>query len=172
MTLVQPGFQATLSLLWRFALVMLAGLALWQVLHLEPEELRPLSQLPLARKPEPMDVRPEATPRPTEDYAAIQAAPLFYPSRQPWVPPTPPVEETPPPAPSPLNDYALVGVVLSGDSRSAILRLAREGRTIVLSEGQELEGWTLREITRERARFVAGDSEYEMTFPKPSESQR
>ncbi len=73
---------------------------------------------------------------------------------------------------SPLLDYTLIGVVASGDQRTALLRLAREGRTISLNEGQALEGWTLREVTRDRLRFASGEETYEMPLVKPSESQR
>lgn len=166
------GLRATLALAWRFGLVLLAAAALLQVLNLDPAELRPLSLTAPLRRPDALAARPEPAVRPDATYPSIQAHPLFYPSRTRWAPPPAPVEEPPPPAPSPLNDYTLIGVILSGASRSAIIRLSRENRSFVLSEGQELEGWTLREITRERASFVSGDAAYEMTLLKPSEAQR
>jgi hypothetical protein len=36
----------------------------------------------------------------------------------------------------------------------------------------ELQGWKLQEITRDRLRFAAGDAQYDMNFPKPSEIKR
>jgi hypothetical protein len=53
-----------------------------------------------------------------------------------------------------------------------LIRPASSGKTITLSEGQQLEGWTLQEIRRDGLRFAAGDASYEMVFAKPSESRQ
>jgi len=172
MTLLRPGAQTMLSLTWRLALVLVTGAMLVEVLRLDPTELRPLAAGVQSRRPEPLDVPPATPPPDKTSYPAIAARPLFYPSRAPWVPPAPPPEEPPPPPTLPLTDYALVGVIVSGTSRSALIRQMREGRTVLLSEGQELEGWKLREITRERLYFTGGDATYEMPLLKPSETQR
>jgi len=113
----------------------------------------------------------EAAAPPVVDYPAIAAHPLFYPTRKPWTPPPPPPAEPPPvvvKAPSSLSDYFLVGVVASGNLRSALVR-GQPDKILTLSEGQEIEGWTLKEITPERLFFTAGNATYEMTGRKPSE---
>ncbi len=143
-----------------------------EVLRLDDDELRPLALMVQPRTLQPLEQRPEPAPRLETNIAAVLEHPLFYVSRTRWAPPPAPVEEPPPPAPSTLNNYSLVGVIVSGTSRSALIRLAGEGRTILLSEGQELEGWTLREVTRERLYFTSGDSSYEMPLLKPSETKR
>jgi hypothetical protein len=61
---------------------------------------------------------------------------------------------------------------VSGDTRSALIRQPGTNTTITLGEGQELQGWRLQEITRDRLRFSSGDARYDMNFPKPSESRR
>jgi hypothetical protein len=111
------------------------------------------------------------TPR-NVDYPAIGAHPLFYPSRAPWTPPPPPAAAPVVAAPSTLTSYDLVGVVVSGSMRSAMIKAAQANKTVTLSEGQELEGWTLKSITRERLYFTSGEATYEMARRKPSEMQQ
>jgi hypothetical protein len=117
-----------------------------------------------------VSVRPDPTPdRPA--YAAIVQHPLFYPSREPWSPPvmTPVSPQriaplAPKPSRPPPRNYALAGVVLSGDSRSALVRHANDTKILILIEGQTLDGWTLREIGQERLRFEADGAFYDLTF--------
>lgn len=102
-------------------------------------------------------------------YAAIAEHPLFYPSRQPWIAPPPPSvgkKTTSQTRPAPLGNYTLVGIVISDSNRSALLKSSNPPRTIILSEGQTIDGWTLREISHERLHFDAGDSTYDMSFPR------
>jgi hypothetical protein len=106
------------------------------------------------------------------NYPAIAARPLFYPSRAPWAPPPPPAPAPVAAVPATLTAYNLVGVVVSGSMRSAMIKAARASKTVTLSEGQELEGWTLKAITRERLYFSSGEATYEMTRRKPSEMQQ
>ncbi len=124
--------------------------------------------------PAPAAADAAAAPAPGEPgaYADIAAHPLFFPSRTPWVPPPPPAPVVVSKAPPPLTNYALVGVVVSGDSRTALIRPPGARKTIMLAEGQDLAGWTLQEITRTRLRFAAGAASYDMNFPKPSEIKR
>jgi hypothetical protein len=113
-----------------------------------------------------------AAPAAKATYPAIAEHPLFYPSRTPWAPPPPPPPKPVSTAPSPLTNYALIGVIVSGETRTALIRPPGASKTITIAEGQSLGGWTLQEITRTRLRFAAGDASYEMNFPKPSESRR
>ena len=103
-------------------------------------------------------------------YSAIGERPLFQQSRKPWAPPPPPPpppEQAPPP-PS-LSGYRLVGLVISGASRSALIRPPSDDKTIVLAEGQTLEGWKLETVSEEKLRFVSGDQIYELAIPYPKE---
>jgi hypothetical protein len=155
---------ATAPLSWRVVLVLMAALAVaaeW-IMPREPAEYMPVpavaSNAPPAGSP--------AVARAAGTYPAIVEHPLFYPTRQPWAPP--PVAETkapPPPATVPLANYTLAGVVITNASRVALLKSSTTAKTITLTEGRDLDGWTLREITRERLRFESGDATYDMHFP-------
>lgn len=108
------------------------------------------------------------------EFRAVAMRPLFYPTRKPWVPP--PIPEPPPPAPTPvatpppLTSYTLVGVVISGNVRSALVK-GEANKVVTLSEGQEIDGWTLQSITPERLLFRTGDTMFELTGRKPFEIQ-
>ncbi len=165
--------QAAVALAWRLVLVLAAAAALYVAWTTQPTRSDPGSDgLAVAGSPPPA-LPSDGTAQPEKTaYAAIAQQPLFYPSRKPWAPPPAP---TPPPvvkAPPPLTKYVLVGVILSGQSRSALIRPPGAAEVITLEEGQNLEGWRLQEISRARLRFSAGDNSYDMTFPKPSESKR
>lgn len=170
----RPGVvHVVTAFAWRFAIVLAAAAALFVAATVSPMKTTrggtTTNAVPSTSPDQTADV--PALHSPTS-FAAIAERPLFYPSRMPWAPPAPP---EPPPvstAPSPLTNYALVGVVVSGETRSALIRPPGATKAITLAEGQELGGWTLQEITRTRLRFAAGDASYDMTFPKPSESQR
>lgn len=108
----------------------------------------------------------------TGSYPAIAAHPLFYPSRTPWAPPLPPTPKPVSTAPAPLTNYGLIGVIASGDARSALIRPSGARKTITIAEGQQLGGWTLQKITRTSLQFAAGEARYEMTLQKPSQNQR
>jgi hypothetical protein len=173
--IVSRGVRTALAWGWRVGLLAIAAAVLALMVVTPTEQFGPS-----ASEPEPTKVRRASEPtveaavsRPAE-YPAIAAHPLFYPTRKPWTPPPAPEPEAPPPvvtAPSPLNDYTLVGVVVSGNLRSAFVK-AQANKILTLSEGQEVEGWTLKEITPERLYFSAGDATYEMTGRKPSEIQQ
>jgi hypothetical protein len=156
---------------WRLAFVVAAAGAFWAAWTIEPTASTPRAPTPVPAAAAGQDA---AEPAAVEGaYADIAARPLFYPSRKPWMPPPPPpAPVAAPAAPPPLTNYALVGVVVSGDTRTALIRPPGARTTIMLAEGQDLAGWKLQEITRTRLRFAAGDASYEMNFPKPSESGR
>ena len=166
--------QRTLAFLteplgWRSAVVLLAGVAAaWQLAA--PTELpvsAPPTDVPAAVPPIAGSAAP-ASPA----YPAIAEHPLFYPTRQPLVPPppkaTPPAPQAPAPtAVHPLQKYQLVGVVISQGARTALLKSSDGGKTVAISEGQQLNGWTLREITRETAHFESSGDTYDLKFPTP-----
>jgi hypothetical protein len=164
----------TTALTWRLALVLMSGFVLFTVWTSSPAELQSIGGNAMAARPQQANAPASdaVTPSVTPSYAAIAEHPLFYPSRMPWVPPPPPQPEPVSTAPSPLTNYALVGVIVSGHTRSALIKPPGANKTITLEEGQELDGWTLQQITRDRLHFAAGSASYEMAFRKPSESAR
>jgi hypothetical protein len=153
---------------WRSTVVLLAVLtAVWQ--------LAMPTQLPVsASAPNPPAAAPAAADpvARVSAYPAIAENPLFYPTRQPWVPPPPKAAPPAPQAPAPtaihpLQKYQLVGVVISESTRTALLKPSDGGKTIAVFEGQQLNGWTLREISRDAAHFESGGETYDIKFPTP-----
>jgi general secretion pathway protein N len=161
------------ALTWRFAALAVAAAIVALLLTLPSEQFGAPEAVSEPTNPRrTTELAAEAPVARAVDYPAIAEHPLFYPSRKPWQPPPPPAPAPPPPvvaaAPSPLTNYFLVGVVLSDSMRSALVR-AQADKILTLSEGQEIDGWTLKEITPERLIFTAGNATYEMIGRKPSE---
>jgi hypothetical protein len=154
---------------WRSTVVLLAGLAaVYQLLM--PIEL-PVSATPPSASATAAAMADSAA-LVSPAYPAIAEHPLFYATRQPWVPAAPKAAPPVPPAPAPtavhpLQKYQLVGVVISEGARTALLKSSDGGKTITVSEGQQLNGWTLREISRDAAYFESGDAAYDLKFPTP-----
>ncbi len=127
MNLRQPSSRAAIALGWRLALVLGAAALLADALSITSDDLRP----PVRASASPGHARRErlaaALQSAVRDYPAVASHPLFHPTRLPWVPPLAPEPEAPAAPVSPLLDYTLIGVVASGDQRTALLRLARRG---------------------------------------------
>jgi hypothetical protein len=167
-----PGLRTAVAWSWRFAAAAVAAALVVILMAMPSERFGAPENAPEAANPrraaEPAAEAPAAV---AMEYSAIAAYPLFYPTRKPWTPPAAPPPAPPPTvvaaAPSPPTNYFLVGVVVSDTLRSALVREA--DKILTLSEGQEIDGWTLKEITPERLLFTAGNATYEMTGRKPSE---
>jgi hypothetical protein len=154
--LIRP---ATGSLAWRGLLVLLlAGGAVAQLLLPSSLPLPPRTGA-TAHATSGTTV---ATP-PSTFYAAIAEHPLFDPTRSPYVAPKP---AAPPAAPalSPLREYTLLGIVIGNGARVAFLKPPADGKTVIATEGQAIDGWTLRRITPGRLRFENGAAGYDMRF--------
>ena len=63
--------------------------------------------------------------------------------------------------------FTVIGTVIGDGVRRAIVRPPNGDKTIVLAEGQILQGWTLRRIGHERLRFENDGATYELRFPPP-----
>ncbi len=96
--------------------------------------------------------------------AAAAAAPgeLRHPD-----PPVPTAYAAPPPP-----DYFVSGVVLSGSARSAIVRQSGAAKTMLVSEGDTLGGWTLRRIDATGLHFEAAGQTYDLDFPRSRQGGR
>jgi hypothetical protein len=97
----------------------------------------------------PASVGNVASRRPIEAYRPIVARPVFFKSREPWVPPPPP----PPPvlmaAPPPVViDPGLVlgGVVIKDTVRKAYVFSRAGAGGAWTAEGEEFMGWKIRSI--------------------------
>jgi len=154
---------------WRSAIVLLAGLAaVWQLAM--PIELPVSATPPSASAITPARADPVTAVVPA--YPAIAEHPLFYATRQPWAPPpppaTPPAPQAPAPAaPHPLQKYQLVGVVIGKGTRAALLKPSDGSKTVTISEGEQLSGWTLREISPDALHFESGSDAYDIKFSTP-----
>jgi hypothetical protein len=156
--------DATTPLAWRAVLVLAAALAVateW----ITPRELAQYTPAVGTATNPPIEGGPAAAPS-AGTYPAIAEHPLFYPTRVPWAAPPPPAAApaTAQTGPAPLANYILGGVVITDAIRVALLKSSNTAKTIALTEGRELDGWTLREIGRERLRFESGSATYEMSF--------
>jgi hypothetical protein len=154
--------RETAPVAWRLALVGAAA-ALLAAEATIPWELPP----GFVPAPGPASAQAMRAPAPTPgSHDAITKHPLFYASRQPWVAPAaPPPPAVPAEGPGPLADYTLVGMVISGGTRTAIVR-PRGGASVLLAEGDTLNGWTLRRIGAAGLHFEAGGQTIDITFPK------
>lgn len=164
---MRPNFVA---LTWRSVMCLSAAGLLVHVLTMPP----PAPATGIVPPPSGAGaVAQDAPPQGGEEtFPAIARAPLFYPSREPWKPPP-----SPPPAPAvepvtPPTGYTLIGVVVSGNDRRALIKSQKDERTLIVREGQALDGWTLKAITRERLRFVLDTHEFTLAFPAPAEAGR
>lgn len=108
--------------------------------------------------------------------SALADRPLFEPGRRPYkppppAPPPPPVAAPPPPAPPPAKTpaqqgYQLTGTLLIQGKHVAMLRHQGAPRTLRVSEGAEVGGWTAVRIQQGRITFRLGDREDDLELPR------
>lgn len=126
-------------------------------------------------KPEPPAtplVLPKMPPkRVAYDFEAIVKRPLFSETRRP----SPPPELAPTPIPAKPEASAaplaatLIGIVISPDMRTAVLRMA-DGKNVTVSEGDSVDGWKLSQVMPDVARFQHVARTIELSFPVPQPS--
>jgi hypothetical protein len=108
-----------------------------------------------------------ATTRPISSYAQILAHPLFFKTRQPFVPPPPP--PSPPKAPvvtAPVVDPGLsvVGIVITDATREACLLSNSDHDGTWVREGEEYNGWRLEAVTAAMAKLQRDDRSIELSL--------
>jgi hypothetical protein len=103
---------------------------------------------------------------PIATFAAIAERPLFAPNRRPLsqAPAAVPTSQISPPPPPPKLSATLVGVLISPTERFVVLRWP-DGKNATVAEGGAVEGWLLKQIMPDRASFVSGTTNAEITFP-------
>jgi hypothetical protein len=115
---------------------------------LEYSDAAPLN-LPAPMSSPPLFVMPDR-----EALAAILERPVFSETRRP--------SENPTGIRATQADFTLAGVVIAAGERSALIQL-RDGRLVQrLKEGDDVAGWRLVEIARDRIRIRRGVVEAEM----------
>ncbi len=105
-------------------------------------------------------------------YPSIAEHPLFQASRTPWVAAPQPTPVAPSDLAPPPGGYILAGVVLSGGERSAILQPPGAAKVRVISEGETLDGWTLRRIDSNGLHFAAGSQTFDLAFKQARQGVR
>jgi type II secretory pathway component PulC len=75
-----------------------------------------------------------------DNYQAVLERPLFSPNRRP------PPEDSMITLVSQDFDFGLKGVIIDDDVRTALFRRQADGQIVRLTEGDEIEGWTLLEV--------------------------
>jgi hypothetical protein len=101
-------------------------------------------------------------------YASIAERPLFNADRKPDPLPPPPPPPVPPKPQIVLGDLGqlkLVGVILSGDNKIALVRRASAG-TLTLRVGDTLDGWKIEKIDVQGVGLSGGDRQDSLRIPK------
>ncbi|HYY16429.1 MAG TPA: hypothetical protein VE965_07270, partial [Gammaproteobacteria bacterium] len=135
--------------------------------------------------PSPLVITPEAsrTPQsplpvkkddfslsPLSQFQAIVERPLFLQSRRPIPGAT---TETSPTVSKEtrLNQYSLTAVVIVPDKRLALLRSTTDKKIHKIEEGQDLQGWKLKEIKDESALFQQVNESQELRLQRKTPPQ-
>ena len=130
------------------------AVALYRVVTVRPPDT------PTAAAPAESAIAPVAdasfAPPAEESFAEISARPLFSASRKPPPPPEPEktADSLAPPPPPPL---ALVGVILAGAQKIAVIKESGTGQVRNAVTGDEITGWQLTDITADSITLKNGD---------------
>lgn len=141
-------------------LVLCAGLAVLAYGELIAAQRSPGDSLPAlsvraAHKQSDESARPFSLP-PLASFSAVTARPLFSPTRRP-----PPQPEGPK---ATWSDFALAGIVISPQSREALVLHGNPPTVEHLRKGQTIEGWTVTSIFPDRVIFRDGAAEHELSL--------
>jgi hypothetical protein len=150
------GFAVPLaSLLVAFlALIAVVAPSLVIVDAAPPEQLIDAASVTAAMRPPP----------PLTAYASIVARPLFNAGRSKDPPPPPPEPPKPPPPPS-VDNYRLVGLVLSPTTRLALVERREGGQDMRLMPGDLLDGWTVVSVEASGVRLTGPGVSAQLTIP-------
>jgi hypothetical protein len=121
-----------------------------------------------AERAAPLAVPNMPTQKLASGFEAIVKRPLFSQTRRPSPPPEPappPISASQEPPAAPLA-ATLIGIVISPDMRSAVLRMA-DGKNVAVAEGDSVDGWKLSEVMPDAARFKHVATTIELSFPVP-----
>ncbi len=151
------------SIAWRGVVVIALAAAAAAQLVL-PVRLPEADPIAAAAAVEPRRAAPLSPPAAL--YPAIAEHPLFSPTRMPFVAP----KVAPLAAAgghSPLDDYVLLGTVVEGDTRIALLKPPDGHQAIRAVTGQIIAGWKLSAITPQAVQFENGTARLALHFSTP-----
>jgi hypothetical protein len=113
------------------------------------------SKKPLTEIPAP----PQIAPAPLQSFAVIDERPIFLAARKP--PEVADAPEAKTMAPPPIS-FSLIGILVSGADRLAVLKPAAGGEALSLPAGAVLDAWTVAEIGADWIRLGSGAFEAEL----------
>lgn len=105
---------------------------------------------------------PSTQMRTAVDSSEVLARPLFWLEREPLSQPEESVTEVEHLTAAPLMSTRLVGIIFSGDVRTALLEV--EGKMTSVQVGQSIQGWTVETITAKEVGFVTGSEQTSLTL--------
>jgi hypothetical protein len=109
-------------------------------------------------EPPPVAATPAIMPalKPLASYAETVARPLFSPIRRA------PAPATAAAALGEVSGFVITGVIVNERERHAFIQRGRPGATLRVVEGQQIDGWTVRSIMRDRILLQHGATEHEL----------
>ena len=135
--------------------------------ELDAPDIEPPAKAAVAAAPEP-DKRPAESPSfampPLRNFAGVLSRPLFSETRRPPRAPTGPADTRD-------ASFTLVGTILTAQARHALVEHGQPPHIERVSEGQEVDGWTVEQILPDRVVFGRGDTHVEIK-PKDASSLR
>lgn len=90
---------------------------------------------------------------PLRSFASVNERPLFSQTRRP----APQGEDF-----GPWSSFVLAGIIISPDSREALILHGKPPTVAHVQEGQDVEGWLITSILPDRVVFRAGTTEHEL----------
>lgn len=106
---------------------------------------------------------PSAQMESAQDVEAVLARPLFWHGRQPdKILDDAAEDDLEAVAVSPLKEIKLLGIILTGNVRTAILSV--EGAVMSVQKGHAVQGWTVDKITAKEVVFVADADETSLSL--------
>ena len=152
---------------WAIAVVSGAAVCVFAIIPLPLALIIGMSSAPAHEIKAPLIVK---LPEPSElkSYAGISERPLFNADRKPDPLPPPPPPPTPPKPQVVLGDLTqlkLVGVVLSGDNKLALVRRA-SAAILTLRVGDTLDGWKVDKIDAQGVGLSGGEHQDGLRIPK------
>lgn len=101
------------------------------------------------------------------EFQAIVERPLFSQSRRPTPPKIaaaePKIQAASVPPPPPFGG-TLIGIIISPDFKSAVVRLS-SGKSVTVAEGGSIDGWELKRVEPDLAQFQHKDVNLDLSFP-------
>lgn len=145
-TLISPP-KVTAILLVAIVISILLAILLWFLIDTEPVRNPYLN----------IEALPSAQIHTATDIDAVLARPLFWQEREPVLAPEETVVEVETLKASPLRNIQLLGIILTGDVRTALLKV--EDKIVSVQAGQVIQNWTVDKITAKEVSFVADDEQ-------------